>query len=305
MLAVIFLLTFTILSISLTILALKQETQSSRQSLEVDKISVLQPVLGGDAELKSSLLHNLNIYPKVQFIFLVEKDDILGQKAISEALRLSNNSFSFIKNCPAPKQHVNPKMYKLQIGLIKARDICIALDDDCQLTVGSLERIIEGLEDYGLSTGIPHYRSMGNFWSKLIAQFPNSYAMTTYFPLAQIGASRTINGMYFAARKSDLNLVGGYSSVSNYMCDDFQLAQVFLSKGLSIKQTRATVLIHTELRSAKAYWNLFRRWMYNSRNQIGAFLSPLVISLTMFPPLLLYTSLIIGFFQVFFCLYSV
>jgi len=257
----------------------------------LQEIMVVQPILGGDPSLESNLAHNIALYPDIRFLWLIDDDDKVGMAAAERAL-ISRSHQAKILRTPKGDSFLNPKVFKLNYAFSQLSENFIVLDDDCQLREGSLERLLRCLYFADLATGIPFYRETGGLWSLLLAKFPNGQSALTYFSTSSSGPASTINGMYYATSRTALNTAGGFSAIGALLCDDYELARIFVRKNLKIWQSTAQVNIFTYIPSAKAYFQQMHRWAFFSVRQVTALISPKAIIWVLLPTILPFAGLI-------------
>jgi ceramide glucosyltransferase len=221
-------------------------------------ITVLQPILSGDPLLAACLRTNQDQSPQAQFLLLVDEDDADGC-AIAASLQSLRTRMIV---GPPPRQGQNPKTAKLARALGHVQTPFIAvLDDDTVLPRGALAGAAGALTHADLVTALPFYAPSGGLWSRLVAGFVNGAALITYPPAAQLGASRTINGMFYVTRTKGLSALGGFAAIRTALTDDYAIAKLYLDAGCTLAQTPIVHPIHTTVRDARHYFSLMRRWM--------------------------------------------
>ena len=228
-------------------------------------MSILQPILSGDPTLPQTLGHNLaarSTYAR-EFLWLVDEDDAAGQEICAALIAAYPGVTVRLLLQPAPPQGVNPKTFKLVNGLAAARgDVICVLDDDTMLPDGGLEQCLPYLNHpgAGLAFGLPYQVNFSNAWSSLIALFVNANSLPTYVPYASLHEPVTINGMFYALRRSVLDEMGGFKGLEPILADDFAVAQRVRSHGLHLVQTPLRHAISTQVPSLRRYLSLMQRW---------------------------------------------
>ena len=226
---------------------------------------MLQPVLGGDDELESCLVANAkSLEDCSRIVWIVDEDDAAGQNAAEAALeRLTGHNVETLVVPQAPvERSVNPKSFKLQIGLLGVTTEYIAvIDDDTIVGSEHMGRALETLRaSVDLYTGLPSYVARGGTGSRLVAAFVNSNAALTYLTPLCCTSPRSINGMFVATRTSTLRSLGGFAAIDGELCDDLALAELYRDRGKSIHQgAMAQVLIAGGL-GVSDYWRQMHRW---------------------------------------------
>ena len=258
-------------------------------------VSILQPILSGDPTLPQTLGHNLaasSTYAR-EFLWLVDEDDAAGREICGALVTAYPNVTVRLLLQPAPPQGINPKTFKLVNGLAAARgDVICVLDDDTMLPDGGLEQCLPTLNHpgAGLAFGLPYQVNFGNAWSSLIALFVNANSLPTYVPYASLHEPVTINGMFYALRRSVLEEMGGFNGLEPILADDFAVAQRVRSHGLRLVQTPLRHAISTQVPSLRRYLSLMQRWFIFPRESLLRHLpwreQALVYALALAPTLL-------------------
>jgi ceramide glucosyltransferase len=223
-------------------------------------VTVLQPILSGDAGLEDALRRNLELAPAwARFVWLIDEDDAEGRR-VAERLTATTDRVT-VDLCPPPAAGLNPKLVKLDRALPAVTTPFVAvLDDDTVLTEQNLERAVNALGGCDLYTGLPCYLPGVNFWSSLVAHFVNNNSILTYFPLHPLIGAVTINGMFYAMRTDTLRRYGGFAPVHDRLCDDYALATLVKRHGGVIRQGVTPVKVRTTVPTAGAYFRLLHRW---------------------------------------------
>ncbi len=230
-------------------------------------VSILQPILSGDPDLKSALEANITNFPEARFIWLVDTDDDRGI-IICDGIRQGHQARAIeVIHCAPPPQGINPKAFKLAAGLDAVGTGFLAvLDDDTRLTGKGLSALIEGLRaGAALATGLPRYRAAQGRWSPWLAEFVNSAAVLAYLPALAIAQPVSINGMCYALRTRDARDLDVFRAIQSALTDDLALAKLLSRKGLSIHQTIEPHDIATSIGSISSLGRLLHRWFVFAR----------------------------------------
>lgn len=264
--------------------------------VDLADVTVLQPILSGDPTLAACLADNLRLTPEARFIWLIDEDD-LEARAIADGMTLPERVRVVLG--PPPSDGENPKVAKLvrAFPLVETRYVAV-LDDDTVLPAGGLARVISGLDAGGLATGLPLYVNRANCWSRLVSGFVNGSALLTYPAASLVGASRTINGMFYVTEVAALTGAGGFEAIRGTLTDDYAMASQFRRMGAPIIQTDVLHPISTTVTGAGHYFGIMRRWMifgsrYLRENQ-SLFSVVLILVPTLLPPILLGVGLAAG-----------
>lgn len=226
---------------------------------QLAELTILQPILGGDPALRACLESNLANTPGARFLWLVDEDDPLGRAAIEG---LTDGGRVQARFGPPPRDGENPKVAKLARALPEVATACVAvLDDDTVLPRDGARRALAALEGADLVTGLPIYADRSTVWSRLVSGFVNGSALLTYPVAAQLGAGRTINGMFWLTRTETLRELGGFNAIGGALTDDYATARLYLDAGMTLRQSAVLHPITTTVEDAAHYARLMRRWM--------------------------------------------
>jgi len=226
-------------------------------------VTILQPILGGDPELRSTLQANVrHISAAARFVWLIDEADSAGREA-AEPLVASAGSPERVTVvlCPPCPPGTNPKLFKLHRALPNVTTEYVAvLDDDTLLDPEHLPRGIAALATADLYTGLPRYAPGIGLWSDVVSQFVNNNSIMTYLSLLDWTGPLTINGMFYVLRTDTLRGWGGFQAILNQLCDDYALARLVQQSGGRIRQGTTSQLIRTFVDGPRRYVSLMHRW---------------------------------------------
>lgn len=236
-------------------------------------VSILQPILSGDPTLGECLQANLDHQTsyRLEFIWLIDSNDPEAQRLCANLAKRQSQHTVRIVTLPPPEQRMNPKMSKLIAGLPYAKgDIICVLDDDTRLPDFGLEQCLPFLDqpNVGLAFGLPYYKNFSNIWSSLVSLFVNNQSLMTYIPYTNLAEPFTINGMFYAIRRSVLDSVGGFAGLQYILADDFAIAERFRQHGYRLVQTPLRHAISTTVTGPRHYVSLMQRWFIFPRESL-------------------------------------
>ncbi len=231
-------------------------TRTRAQSTEsfLPPVSILKPLKGVDPEMYESLRSQcLQDYPQYEIVFGVSDADDpaieVVKKLILEFPRPGMISWGV---CPEVLG-TNVKVSNLaQMLRLAKHDHLIVNDSDIRVAPDYLRRVIAPLADSQAGMVTCLYRGIagGSLGSRLEA-----LGISTDFILAVLTAQELENGIRFglgstlAFRRADLNEIGGFESVVDYLADDYELGKRVA--GLGLKVTISDVVVETFL---PPYW---------------------------------------------------
>lgn len=232
---------------------------------EATPVRILQPIRSGDPRLPAHLAAMRRACPSVPIEWLVDDDDAAAVdvcRAVAAHAAEVGLPAPELVTSPAPPAGVNPKSWKLarRIRVLAGAETLVVVDDDTVLSGVGLAALLGGLADGAtVATGLPRYERQGTLAARLVADWVNGQAITTYLGLP--GEPLSINGMCFAIRVATLRRLGGFEAIERIVVDDLALAGLVRAAGGSIHQTATPQRIGTEVPDVRALAVLLLRWM--------------------------------------------
>ncbi len=228
-------------------------------------VAIAQPILSGDPTLATVLADNLRELPAARFLWLVDLDDLEGQRVCNELAARHPETKIEISLHAQPPDGKNPKLWKLEAARAAhpantAEPVFLALDDDTRMPGGTLAALLQALEHHPLATSLPGYLDDGRFPSRLLAQFVDNNAALTYLPLLPFLPPLTINGMAYALQRKKLDEMGGFGQLLGHLTDDLAVAETVLAAGGTIFQSARPHWVETTVRDGRHYAQLMHRW---------------------------------------------
>jgi ceramide glucosyltransferase len=160
----------------------------------------------------------------------------------------------------------NPKVTNLINMVTHAKHgLLVVSDSDIRVRPDYLRHIVAALEDpdVGVVTCLYSGKPVGNLWAKLAAMAIDYH----FLPNARLGIALRLTepcfGSTMALRRSVLDEIGGFESLSNVLADDYELGRAVREKGYRLaihdtltvehvcSQKSALALLRQELRWAK------------------------------------------------------
>lgn len=221
-------------------------------------LTVMQPILSGDARLEEMLESNLKSLPHQYFLWLCDEDD-------EEALRICRRikvkypecriEIHLSEACPA---QMNPKVFKLINGSEMVRTPYIAvLDDDTYLPISTAADLVDKAQGSMVATALPSYRNEGKCSGLLLAQFVNNNSALTYLTALSFGRPISINGMCYVMKRDHIRI---FQNISHHLTDDLALAGEVKRVGGKIHQSSQAVKLITDITDFSHYLRMMHRW---------------------------------------------
>jgi ceramide glucosyltransferase len=236
----------------------RQRPKANRQALAV---SVLKPVHGKDPGFYEAIrTHALQQYPEFEILF--------GIRRIDDPARVEVDRL--IAEFPAlPIRWVlcSTSTPNLKVGSLidlarEARHpIVIVNDSDISVPVGYIADVTGPLSHPGIGLVTCLYRAEAHDWPSrfealaIATDFAPSTLVAQLFGVSDFGLGSTL-----AFRKTDLDRIGGFRAIADYIADDYQLGHKLHALGL--RNIISEVVVSTRLSSGSwlGAWRHQVRW---------------------------------------------
>ena len=205
---------------------------------ELPPVSILKPLKGTDPEMYASFRsHCLQEYPEYEIIFGVSDAGDLVVASIEQLQQEFPNHAIRLVVCPE-KLGPNVKVSNLEHMLGSARyEHLIVNDSDIRVEPDYLRRIISPFtnEQVGMVTCL--YRGVP---ASTLGSHLESLGISTDFCAGALAARQIEGGLRFglgstlAFRRADLERVGGFKSIVDYLADDYELGRRIADLGLKV-----------------------------------------------------------------------
>ncbi|HVP35860.1 MAG TPA: glycosyltransferase [Terriglobales bacterium] len=272
----------------------RRSIPSSESKTNTPPVSILKPLQGISPELKGNLATFCNLdYPEFELIFCVEKKDDPALQAVAELQKECAQAKIKIA-AEDPHQGYNPKVRNLLRGMSKAtHDLILISDADVQVGRNYLKDLVSFSQD--LSTGIVTnlIRGKGNdsLGSRLENLNLNFFVLGGTCFLYHFFRYAAVTGKSVLMKRKDLEKIGGFSSVENFLAEDQILEKKFKRLGRKIVLSHLPIDSNTSGRTFGRFFKRNVRWS-QMRMQLGGigYLSELMLNPFLFALLLCITS---------------
>ena len=231
---------------------------------DLPPVSILKPLKGTDPEMYESFRsHCLQNYPSYEILFgvsgandpaaaLVEK---LQREFPHQAIRLVRCE----KNLGA-----NGKVSSLvQLAAEAKYGVFLVNDSDIRISPDYLRVVVAELRlpNTGLVTCL--YRGVP---AKTLASRLESLGISTDFVPGVLAAKRIEGGLHFglgstlAFRRKDLDAIGGFESIVDYLADDYELGKRIAASGLKVVLSNSVVETFLPAYSLSGFFSHQLRW---------------------------------------------
>src|SRR5438309_6292105 len=215
----------------------------------IQPVSILKPLRGADPEIYQSLRsHCVQDYPEYEIVFGV---NVQNDAAVETVERLKTEFPRLAIQLVICEQNLgaNIKVSNLAQMLPVARyENLIVNDSDIRVERDYLRRVLQPLSDPTVGMVTCLYRGVA---APTLGSRLESLGISTDFCAGVLAARQIEGGLRFglgstlAFRRSDLEKIGGFKSIIDYLADDYELGRRI--SGLGLKVVLSDVVVETHL----------------------------------------------------------
>lgn len=248
-----------------------QKRQSPTANRSFLPVSILKPVHGRDAGFYEAILtHARQNYPEFEILFGIRRED---DPARVEVLRLAREFPALqIRLILCTTAAPNRKVGSLIDLAREARyPILIVNDSDISVPPDYIRDVIAPLADPRVGVVTCLYRAEAHDWP---SRFEALAIATDFAPSTLVarlfGVSEFAFGSTLAFRRADLDRIGGFPAIADYLADDYELGHKL--HALHLRNVISPVVVSTRISSGswRGAWNHQVRWARTIRMAGGA-----------------------------------
>jgi ceramide glucosyltransferase len=216
----------------------KAAGKSARPPQDLPAVSILKPLKGSDPEMYASFLsHCLQEYPEYEIIFGVSDAEDPAVASVKQLqTEFPGNAISLVV-C-SDKLGPNIKVSNLeQMARVARYEYLIVNDSDIRVQPDYLRRVIAPLTDPSVGMVTCLYRGVP---ASTLGSRLESLGISTDFCAGALVARQIEGGLRFglgstlAFRRADLERIGGFKSIVDYLADDYELGRRIAALGLTV-----------------------------------------------------------------------
>jgi ceramide glucosyltransferase len=244
--------------------------ESARPTQGLPPVSILKPLKGTDPDIYESFRsHCLQDYPEYEIIFGVSDADDPAVASVEQLRREFPECAIQLVVCPN-KLGANVKVSNLELMLPRARyQHLLVNDSDIRVERDYLRRIISPLleERVGMVTCL--YRGVAAF---TLGSRLESLGISTDFCPGVLVARQLEGGLKFglgstlAFRRTDLERIGGFRSIVDFLADDYELGRRVADLGLQVLLSDVVVETHLPAYDLRGFLSHQLRWARGVRD---------------------------------------
>lgn len=233
-------------------------------------VSILKPLRGTDPEMYESFRsHCVQDYPEYEIIFGVSDPN---DPAIPLVERLKAEFPQCAVRLMVCRENLgaNTKVSNLAQMLSEARhEYLIVNDSDIRVETDYLRRVVAPLADPDIGLVTCLYRGIA---SSTLGSRLESLGISTDFCAGVLVAQTVESGIRFglgstlALRRRDLQAIGGFEAIVDYLADDYQLGSRIAALGLTVKLSDVVVETYLPRYSLRGFVEHQLRWARTVRD---------------------------------------
>ncbi|HKW16722.1 MAG TPA: bacteriohopanetetrol glucosamine biosynthesis glycosyltransferase HpnI [Terriglobales bacterium] len=208
-------------------------------------ISILKPLKGRDPEMYGSFRsHCVQDYPEYEILFGIGDESDPATALVLELQQEFPNRAVRLILCEK-SLGPNGKVSSLaQLAREAKYDCLLVSDSDIRIGPEYLKNVVGELQKPGAGLATCLYRGVP---AKTIASRMESLGISTDFAAGVLAARQLEGGLHFglgstlALNRRDLEAIGGFEAIVNYLADDYELGKRIADRGLKVNLAKEIV----------------------------------------------------------------
>jgi ceramide glucosyltransferase len=232
-------------------------------------VSILKPLKGTDPEMYENLRsHCTQVYPEYEILFGINDPHDPAAAIVTQLQEEFPNRSIRLLHCEKDLGP-NSKVSSLaQTAVISKYDVLVVNDSDIRVDPNYLTTVATELQQPGVGLVTCPYRGIParTFGSRL-----ESLGISTDFMPGVLVAMQIERGLRFglgstlALRKRDLEAIGGFEVLAEYLADDYELGRRIAERNLRIELSRTIVETYLPKYDSAGFISHQLRWMRTIR----------------------------------------
>jgi len=240
-------------------------------------VSILKPLKGTDPNIYQSFRsHCLQDYPEFEIIFGVSDPDDPAVAAVQQLQQEFPDRAIQLAICPE-KLGPNVKVGNLEQMVRVARyQYLIVNDSDVLVDRDYLRRVIIPLLDSTVGMVTCLYRGIAE---PTLGSQLEALGISTDFCAGVLAAQQLEGGLHFglgstlAFRRTDLEKIGGFCTIVDYLADDYELGRRLSDLGLKVLLSDVVVETHLPAYDLRGFLSHQMRWARGVRDaRLGGYI---------------------------------
>jgi len=281
----------TVASLAYCLLSLWAATRFLGRSLDRapsgdwPSLSVLKPLKGADRELYESLRsHCLQDYPQYEILFGITETNDPAAHVVTKLIEEFPECKLKLVTCNK-RLGANGKVSTLaQLAPLASHEILLINDSDIRVTPDYLRTIASELQPTQTGMVTCLYRGLA---ARTLASRLEALTISTDFVPGVLAASLIEGGLHFglgstlAFRRRQLQAIGGFEAIVDYLADDYELGRRISRQGLKVELSSAVVETHIPAYDLAQFVSHQLRWARTIRTSRPGGYAGLVLTFTL------------------------
>jgi len=254
----------------LAIVAALAHRRSRLPGGSISGVSILKPVYGADPGFYEAIRsHAIQQFENFEILFGIANPNDPARAEIERLISEFPNVSIRLVICPA----VTPNR-KVGVLIDLAREarysVLIVNDSDISVPPGYLQDVTAPLADPAVGLVTCLYRAETHDWASrfealaIATEFAPSTLVAPLFGVSEFGLGSTL-----AFRAADLEAIGGFAAIADYLADDYQLGRRLHQLGLKNILSHVVVSTRMSAGSWRSAWRHQLRWARTIRLSRG------------------------------------
>jgi ceramide glucosyltransferase len=234
------------------------------QAAELPPVSILKPLKGTDPEMYASLRsHCVQNYPHYEILFGVGSPDDPAIPMVENLIAEFPDRGIRVVRCEK-NLGANGKVSSLaQMTSVAAHDFFLVNDSDIRVEPDYLRQVMTELQAPGIGLVTCLYRGVP---AETLASGLESLSISTDFMAGVLAARQLEGGLHFglgstlAFRKLDLEAIGGFEAIADYLADDYELGRRITQNNLKVKLSESVVETYLPAYNLSGFLSHQLRW---------------------------------------------
>jgi ceramide glucosyltransferase len=241
-----------------------QRRQASDPANDLPSVSILKPLKGTDPQMYASLRsHCVQNYPAYELLFGVTNTEDPAIPLVEQLIAEFPDRAIRLVRCDK-KLGVNGKVSSLaQLAAVAAHDFFLVNDSDIRVAPDYLRTVMTELQEQNTGLVTCLYRGVA---ADSVASELESLSISTDFMAGVLAARHIEGGLRFglgstlALRKRDLQAIGGFEAIADYLADDYELGRRIADRQLKVKLSESVVETYLSAYSVAGFFSHQLRW---------------------------------------------
>ena len=256
----------------LTLLAVLLRKAPPRRAGFTPFVSVLKPVRGLSGGFAEAIRSNATQrYPRFELLFGFANPRDAARPAVEQLAR----EYGHVGLVESTTRAANGKVGTLiDLGRSARGEVVVVSDSDITVPQGYLERVVAPLSDPAVGLVTCAYRAQSEDWAGrfealgVATDFGPSTLLAPFVGVDEFGLGATL-----AFRRADLERIGGFEAVADYLADDYQIGHKIHALGLKCVLSEVIVETHLAGETWGKVWRHQVRWSRTIRvSRFGGYL---------------------------------